>query len=429
MRPGGCRATMLSRPGLSSWSRRGVTLGDQVLSSASNLLVVVLVARAVSPTDFGHFALAYAVLTLTLGLSRAYFGSRIALAPDQAAARHLTAALVAGWLVLAPLVSLGVFAVSTLVTAGQAPLICVIVALATPVVCVQDLIRFGAAAGGRPWAALLSDGAWILAMAWPFVLGPALDAAAALTLWAAAAALALVVALLAFKERPRLRAGLRELRRREDVGGSLLLGAVATTCATLLVLLVVSRTLGPAAAGSLRGASTAMGPVNVLLAFVALGVTPVLVRRPRAEDSRFCAAVAGLTVVLVLSWGAVLLLLPTSLATAAFGSSWAGIRAVLSLTVVEYVFVAVGAAAVLGLKVRHRAGDLVRVRVVAATVTVLAGTAAATWLDDVTTVAGALALGALLAAATGWFLLLRGVDEDSTDRAAPARKPLSGRRA
>ena len=425
----GSAESVVSRPRVAAWGPRAVVLVDQTLSSVSNLLVVVLVARVLSASDFGHFALGYAVLTLTLGLSRAYFGSRISLAPSQDAARRLTSALVAGMVVVAPAVSLAVLAVSALATQGQAPVIVLIVALATPVVCVQDALRFGAVAGGRPWAALLSDAAWIAPMLLPLVLGIDLQASSALILWASAAVVALLVALVAFGEPPRWGPGLRELRRRENVGAALALGAVVTTAATLLVLVVVSRVLGPAAAGSLRGASTAMGPVNVLLAFTALGVTPFLVRRPRGGDRGFCMSVAAVLVILVLLWGAVLLLLPDSIGTAAFGSSWPGIRSVLGWTVGEYVWVAVGAGAILGLKVRHRAGDLIRTRAATATATVVAGTAAATVARDLQSVAAALAVSAFVVVAVSWFLLLRSGDESRSPDLDPSLVLLDNRRA
>ena len=398
---------MLTTGSPTRWLRRGAVLVDQALSSVSNLLAVVLVARVLSPAEFGYFALGYAILTLTLGLSRAYFGSRISLAPDADSARRVTSALVAGMLVLSPVVVLVVLAVATAATGGRAPLIALVVALATPVVCIQDALRFGAIAGGRPYVALSSDALWIAVMAVPFVLPFELSAPGALTVWACAAVAALLVALVGFRERPVLRAGLAELRRREAVGSALTVGAVATTAATLLVLLVVSRALGPAAVGSLRGASTAMGPVNVLFAFTAVGLTPVLVQRARGGDRRFCAVVGSVTVGLVLLWGLVLLLVPERLGATAFGESWTGIRSVLAWTVGEYVWIAVGAAAVLGLKVQQRAGGLIATRIGTASLTVLVGTLAALVVGDVQAVAAAFALSAGVGAATAWWLLLR----------------------
>ena len=413
------------RDGRAAWRRRlgrGAVLVDQGLSSVSNVLAVVLVARVLSPSEFGQFALGYAILTVTLGLNRAYFGSRVARAPDAQTARLLTAALVGGMLVVSPLVLVVVFALATLATGGQAPLIAFVVALATPIVCMQDLLRFGSVSSGRPTTALASDGTWIAVMAVPFLPSVELGAPALLAVWASGAAAALGVALVAFGARPQFGAGLRQLRTRENVGLSLLVGAVAVTGAGLIVLLVVSRVLGPAAAGSLRGASTAMGPVNVLLASVALGVTPLLVRRPRRGDRRFCLTVATVVVSLVLAWGLVLLLLPTSVGSALFGSSWTGIRSVLAFTVGEYLFVAFGAAAVLGLSVRQRGADLVRTRTLTAVVTASVGTAAALVLGDVTAVAGALALAAFFGAATGWGLLLR---HDAGARSADSGGELS----
>lgn len=398
---------------------RAAVLVDQGLSSVSNLLAVVLVARVLTPSDFGRFALGYAVLTLTLGLSRTYFGSRISLAPTQQAARRLTRALVAAMLALSPFVALLVFGVTTVATEGRAPMIAAICALATPVVCVQDAIRFGASAGGRPWAALSSDAVWILAMVLPFLLGIEMSAVTALTLWALAAVAALAVALVAFRERPRLRDGLQELRRRENVGASLTLGAVVSSISGFLVLLVVARTLGPAATGALRGASTAMGPVNVMLAFCGLGLTPLLVRRARSEDRRFCLVLAAVMAGLVLSWGVVLHLLPDGVGAALLGDSWAGVRSILGWTVVEYVFIVASAAATLGLKVRLRAGRLFRLRVVAALATGLLGTLAVT-LDDVSDVAAALALSAAVAATASWWSLVRDDRSRDAERAPQA---------
>ena len=79
--------------------RRLMSLGDQVLSGASNFLTVALVARSTSPQGFGHFALAYAVLLALLSLTRGFWGTPVSLAgsPRESLAqarRFLSAALV-----------------------------------------------------------------------------------------------------------------------------------------------------------------------------------------------------------------------------------------------------------------------------------------------------------------------------------------------
>lgn len=388
-----------------SWLARGTTLADQVLSGVSNLLVVVLVARALDAASFGRFALAYAVLTLTLGVTRGYFGTRITLAVDSDAALRLTGGLVVALAMISPLIAAVVLGVTVAATGTASLGILVLVAVITPVVCIQDILRYGAVTAGRPGVALLSDAVWVLAMALPVLLQVHLSSAHALQLWGAAAVIALVVALVLLGERPHADVALTQLRRRDRVGGSVALGWILVSAATLGVLFVVTRVLGPAAAGSLRGASTAMGPVNVLLAFTGLSLTATLARRQRGRDLPFCALTAVVLSGMTLLWGVVLLLLPEQAGAAAFGASWPGIRHVLPWTVVEYVALAVGAASALGLRARARAGPLLTQRLVAAIATVFGASVAALVVGQTRAVAAALAGAAVLATAVGWVQL------------------------
>lgn len=397
---------------------RGTAVLDQAVSGLSNVLAVALVARAVDAADFGRFMLAYATLTVTLTLSRSLLATRISLAPTAAEAKRLAAELLVavGW--ISPVLALAVFAIAGTVVGGRSLDIVLIVAVATPVVCMQDLLRFGAVAADRPGSALASDGVWLAVVAVPVLLGLALSPQAALGLWAGGAVAALAVGLFTCGVRPRLGVGLTQLRRRDAVGESVTVGAVATSAASLLVLFVVARALGAAPAGSLRGAATAMAPVNVLLAFVTIGLAPALVRRSRAGDVRFCAAVSLLLGAATAAWGAVLLLLPADVGAAAFGASWEGIERVLPWTVVEYLALSVGAAGVLGLKVRQRGRDMIRQRVVYSVLMLGGGVSWAWWGRDVLGVAAMLALAAVVLAVYAWLQLLRSPARPA--RAVPA---------
>lgn len=385
---------------------RTVTLVDQVLSSVSNVLAVLLVARAVDKADFGRFALGYAILTLVLTLSRSYFGTRVSLARDKETARRLTAAIAGSLVMLSPIIIAVVFAVSV-VTAGTSSLaLLAIVALATPVVLVQDIIRAGSAASNEPWAALLSDAVWVAVMAVPFVLQLKLSSSEAMGLWGVAALAALLVAMATYRVRPQLRAGSTELRTRHAMGESVTLGAIFVNVSVLTLLAVVARAMGPAAAGSLRGAATTMGPVNVLINFAGLGLTPALVRRSRSQDKRFCSTTAVVTMALTAAWSTVLLVMPHSVGVKLFHDSWDGIRHVLPITAVEYVLTCVTTAAILGLKVRGETRAFRRLRLVSASVTLVGGTTCALTFSDVRAVSVALALSAGSAGAVGWWGLL-----------------------
>lgn len=384
-----------------------MTIGDQVLSSASNVLAVVLVARALSADDFGRFALGYTVLTLTLGLSRSYFGTRVTLAPDDESALRLTGALVVTLAMISPPVVVAVLLISGIASGWASLGILVLVAVITPVVCIQDIVRFGAVAAGRPVVALVSDGLWVLVMALPFLFDLSWSSGRTLTLWGVAALLALVVALVLLREPPHPSGAVAELRRIDRVSTSIALGNIATTAASLCVLLVAAKVLGAASVGSLRGASTSMAPVNVMLAFTGLSLTSTLVRRPRRRDLSFSALTALFLTVLTLAWGAVLLLLPGEVGSAAFGASWPGIRQVLPWTVLEYVSVGVVAGAILGLKARSRARELVSQRVFGGIAMVAGGSFAAVYVGTTTAVAQALAIAAAMWAVLGWVQLWR----------------------
>ncbi len=403
-RPRGRPVAKDSAPG-AVWLARGVTLGDQVLSSVSNVLAVALVARVLDQNQFGRFALGYTMLTLTLALSRAYFGNRLSMVGDRLAAQRLAADLVVSIVILAPLATLVVLGASLLVTGGASLDILVIVAVATPVVCAQDILRFGASASRRGWTALCSDGVWVLIMLAPFVGGLRLSSRSALLLWAIGAVAAFAVALLTCGCLPSFRSGVRELRRPDRLGTSVAVGSVISALSSLWVLAAVARLIGPAVAGSLRGASTAMGPINVLIAFVPIGLTPMLVSRPRKHDLRFCALVSGGLMLAMLVWGSVLLAVPHDIGEAAFGDSWSGIRRILPWTVAEYVCLCAAMGAVLGLRVRHRASALLRQTLCAGVVTAIGGTVIAAVTHRSWAVAAVLTCAALLLAVLAWFHL------------------------
>ena len=384
------------------WARRGAGLLDQVVSSASNLLAVLLVARALDADGFGRFALAYAIVVATLGVSRSWFGTRLSLLVDPTLVRAEVRSVTGALLLLAPVLVLVVIVPSWLLTAGADPVVLVAVSLAAPVVCLQDSLRFAAVSQGRPAVALWSDATWLVVLLALVPLAGRVPAGTVLLLWLAAATAALVVAAVGLRVRPDLRGATAYLRTRHPTSESLSYGTVVTQVAAVVVTSTVAVALGPAAAGALRGASTLMGPLNVLHAFTGIALTPALVRRPRAGDVRACAAVAGSLVVVVLVWGGLLLVLPDRWGELLLGDSWRGASRVLGLTVVEYCGVMVAVAAVLGLKVRHEAGMLVRQKTVVALLTVAGGCAAAVFGPDVRWVAGALAGAAAVSAVLGW---------------------------
>jgi O-antigen/teichoic acid export membrane protein len=381
-----------------------VVLLDQGMSSVSNVLAIILVARSLSADDFGRFALGFAVLTAVLTLTRAYFGTRVSMVKDPVDGLSMTGSLVGALVLVGPALALVVMAVSLAGTGGASVGVLAIVAVATPIVCIQDVVRFGAVASDRAPVALVSDTVWVLLMLLPFVLGIDLSPSAALLLWFGAAVVAMIVALVLLGEVPHFRSGVTELKQRHAVGESLTYASVISVVAALWIVFAASQFVGAAAAGSLRGAAAAMGPLNVLIAYSALGLTPLLVRRDRSRDLSYCSVVAVAMGGLTLAWGAVLLVLPNGWGQALLGDSWTGVREILPWIVAEYVGLTVAAAVVLGLKVRQRSRDIVVQRVASGVVTVVGGGAAAVFVGTTWSIAAMLVVAAWASVFVGGVL-------------------------
>jgi hypothetical protein len=397
---------MLDRLSALPLRRHAVTGVDQALSSVSNVLAVVLVSKSSSADEFGRFALAYAVLTVMVTLTRAYLGNRVTLSPSDSAAARATATSVGGILCLAPAMVAVVWLLARLSGGGGA--LVLLVAVAAPVVCIQDLLRFGAVSTHRPAVAVVSDGLWTLCLVLVLVLGMHPSPVAAVAIWAAGAGLAAVVALGALGIRPRVVEGWSALWQHDPVGRSLLFGKVLTTSASLTALSSCAAIMGAAAAGSLRGASTLLGPLNALFSFTGLTLSPVLVRRPRSGDLRACGAIALTLLLVVLCWGGSLLfVVPDRVGVQLLGASWAGARHVLPFTVIEYCSISATSSLLMAARLRGNARGIALQQTVLAVLTVTLGISAAWLTHDVRYVAASLAVGSIASATTGAVSLLR----------------------
>jgi hypothetical protein len=134
-------------------------------------------------------------------MSRGFFGTRILLSESGASSEVPSAlgAAVAAIMMLSPigvLVVVGAYVALGALPGGfraeEVGLVAV-VAIATPLVCVQDALRFGALRSGRPQLALASDASWLVCVVVALFLGADKDPLFAIGAWAVSALVALVV--------------------------------------------------------------------------------------------------------------------------------------------------------------------------------------------------------------------------------------------
>jgi len=399
---------------LSAHRSRTVALTDQVFSGGSNFVASIMIARSLDATTFGTFSLTYAALTLVLALTRALIGTRLilAIAHDPLKSDRATSAAFTAVGLTAPLAVMVVMSsYLVLVVPGEGIrqkglLVALVVAVGAPLVCLQDVLRFAAVAQGKPQAALSADVIWFLLMLLAIPSVAMHGMVWALAIWVGGCLLALGVLSLWLRPQINVPAALGVLRLRFGVSESTAAGVIAGSAASFIVISVSVQVLGPAAAGSLRGAGTLMGPMNVALAFVDLSLVGYLSRREGKADRQFCVRLALGLVAVIGAWGFVLLSMPSSWGVRLLGESWLGARSVLPWRVLEYVALGPLAAALLGLKVRGATTKLILVQTSFAILTAFLGCLGALTLRGTPGVAMFLAGAATGAAILAWGLFL-----------------------
>lgn len=252
---------------------------DHLVSSLSNVLLFLVVARWVEPDQLGLFAVVFAATAVFIGVVRGTVGTFVLVFPSSKAdATHRSLATLV--LVVAVFAASAAVVGSLFIEEGAAGLV-VVLALLLPGVLYQEFGRNLAFSAHAPNAALRSDALWLVALV--VFLAPARAVAdpleAAAWAWGMAALLALLP-LRRFLPKPgKLGAlmghGMTNLRLLAMEAASL---AVANNVLTHIVAAVA----GLPAAGSLRLARTLYGPVSAVMSGLESVLTP---RAAGAEQS------------------------------------------------------------------------------------------------------------------------------------------------
>lgn len=383
---------------------------DQGFSSGSNFILVFLLARGTSPQEFGLLMIGYTIITVAVAVSRNTFGAifgidlpRInaadssVLVSRSAAAVLLTAAPVS-------LILVGYAAIAPVTADGQRGL--TLLAVALPLVLLQDLQRFWSVAQGAPMHAAAADFLWLVTAASGFFLPRLYPGLGSVTVGACAFTLGALLSFstliaMGYRLRPQLRGVVTwlrsDVRRLHLATDSVLSSSIPLANSSIIAILG-----GPQLVAAIRGAGILFGPLNLLSATFPLALVPEAVRssQDRARRLFVLAAVAfGLVACL---WGVSLHYLPSSAGAQLLGESWTLVQPIVLITMVEYVGLGVWAVSRSRLVVQERLRTALRLRVgfSAATLVLpimavlLGGTAAA--------IAATLAATSLIFALVSW---------------------------
>lgn len=360
--------------------RAGWAVIDQGFVSLANFALGIVVARLVSPTEFGAFGLAFAIYLIALAVSRAFatqpltirFGTRDEGEFRRGAAQATGVAIVIGLAFAASIL------VIALILGGIQGLVLIALAIVLPGLLIQDAWRFTMFTSRRGRVAVTNDLIATSVMAGLIVLVVATGAETVFVVmlcWGAGAAVAALAGIYQTQVRPQPAGAIRWFREHWDITprffGSELLEAIGAQAFLFLLGAIV----GLAAVGSVRGAQLLVGPVYIMSAGVNLSLVPEMSRQTGSMSRfrRLSLLLSGSLAVIGITWGIVLLLLPDSIGSQLLGETWPGARSVLLPISLSIIIPLVAIGPRIGLRVLEDASGTLRVSVVQAVLTIGGG--------------------------------------------------------
>jgi hypothetical protein len=340
---------------------------DQVFSSLSNGLIIYAVAVVTPIQNFGQIALLLTLLAAAIGILRGALGTPLLLTAGRAWSdiRREGSFAVTGALLVSPIVG----GVMWTVGGSGVRLPAMLIIVATPIVLVQDVLRYIAIAQGRPHVAAFWDGvrftgsAALLVATWLHL--PVATTAYLIGGWTALALLALVGMLAAVRVAPGLR-GYRawisdgwQHRARYGTESGL---EQATGFAVLLFVAVV---LNPEATAALRGATALLAPVAIVAQAIPLVVIPESKRlnMPPPQVWSSLTRIALVTTSGSIVLGVALFFIPDTVGELILGRTFEATQAIIPIIAFEYAIGAWIVAVIMFLRAFNRTVELLTLKV------------------------------------------------------------------
>ena len=305
-------------------------VADQAMSSLTNFLLSIYVARTLGAAQFGAFTLAYLTYGFAINASRGVsiepllirFSGTILPTWRRATAASTGTALLVGLITGTCSLAAG------LLVGGVTGLAFVALGLTLPGLLLQDSWRYAFFAVGHGHHAFINDAVWAVVQI-PFLLilkitGHA-DVFSFVLAWGIAANVAAAIAPLQAGTAPNLAGSARWLSQHRDLGPRYLAENTGGNAGATFQSYILSFILGLAAVGYIQAANVLMGPIKIALAGINLITLPEAARLVRRSPERlplFCAVISS-GALLTLAWGLVLLVaLPRGLGHLMLGNLW-----------------------------------------------------------------------------------------------------------
>ena len=363
--------------GLSISKVRAVSgAADQVFSSLSNGLIIYAVAVVTATQNFGEIALLLTFLAAGGCVNRGALGTPLLLTAGRAPSdiRREGSFAFTSALLVSPIVGGVIWALEgpgppNDVGLGQIHLPAMLIIVATPIVLVEDVLRYVAIAQGRTHVAAFWDGVWfagsaaLLVATWLHL--PVATTAYLIGGWTALAFIALVGMLVAVRIGPRLRGYPAWIsdgwQHRARYGCEY--GLEQTT--QFVLLLFVAVVLSPEVTAALRGATALLAPVAIAASAIPLVVIPGSKRlnMPPPQVWRSLARIALVSTCGTFLLGVALLLMPRTVGELVLGRTFEATRMITPIIAFEYAIGAWIIAVSIFFFTFNRSADALKLRV------------------------------------------------------------------
>ncbi len=413
------RRSLLRPPGLHALRRLGWGVADQAVSSLSNFVLGIVVARSLGAEDFGAFSLAFLTYSVVLNAARGAATDPLLVrfsAATREAWRRAAADATGASLTTGATAGLGCVLVGLLLPAPVGPVF-VALGVGLPGLALQDGVRFAFFAAGRGRSAFVNDLLWTV-----LLIGVVLalyrsghgTAVTSMLAFGGTASAAALVGLVQARLLPRFSRTLGWLRENRHLSARYLLENVSISAASQMRYFVLGAVAGLAAVGYVRASEMLMGPFLVLLMGLSQVAVPEAARaysRSAHRLWRFCLLLGGVQAAAALTWGAVLIIVfPHGPGDALLKDLWeptSSLLPAITLTVAAASFVT---AATAGLRATGLASRSLRAQLVASTAYFVGGSTGAVLGGAVGTSWGVTA--AQTFSALMWWSSLRGALKD-----------------
>jgi O-antigen/teichoic acid export membrane protein len=404
-------------------------VADQAMSSVSNFVVNIYIARTLGAVQYGAFALAYVTYGFAVNASRGLGTDPflVRFSGTDVATWRRAVAYCTGTATVVGLVTGACVLIASMLCTGTTSLAFLALGLTLPALLLQDSWRFAFFAHGRGSQAFLNDTIWTVALLPALVFlrrtGHA-DVFWLVLAWGAAAAVAAAVGPLQAKVLPKVTGVSEWVWTHRDLGPRYLAEGTLNSSQSQMRNYGVGLILGLAALGSVQAASTLMGPFMVIFFGMGLVLLPEAARILRNSPRYlplFCACAGAGLALLGLAWGVVLLVaLPRGIGHFMLGSLWRPTYPLVLPSTIAIMGGCIQAGAGTGLHALGAARRSLRAMVLVSVIFIGCGLAGAVIRGAFGTMCGA-AIASWIGALLFW-LQLRSAIRESDKVAAPNRQ-------